>query len=430
MAASRPGTSRAGCGRRLGGPVASTDRSRSPAWGRRIWLDRGAFDASTRLEPTASSCRCAPGVAAARCDRPATLPSPLALPASDAGAAIGVPGTRARPTPDRCSPEPSLAPDVRRWQTASGRRAIRCPSPASRRRDVVTRSRRRGCAAGRLAIDDALGDVAAWRTGARRPRRRIEPGRAGRSWPWSSPATPGPFLEEALVGPGSPGLPRPHRPGRRRRFRRRPDRPRRRAALPSAFVRRLEVNAGFGGAANDALTAVEGAPFLLVCHDDVVLDPTRDPAHGRGGLPLQRGDRRPEARRARRARACSSRSGGRSTGSGVPTRASSRGSSTRSSTTACATSSTSRAPRCSCAPTCSPSSAASTRRRSRGPRTSTSAGGPGSPVPASWSCAGRACRARRGRRTTREPASARAAEHADRALARSACESCSPATRS
>ena len=46
------------------------------------------------------------------------------------------------------------------------------------------------------------------------------------------------------------------------------------AALPGAYVRRLEVNAGFGGAANDALTAVEGAQFLLVCHDDVVLDPT------------------------------------------------------------------------------------------------------------------------------------------------------------
>jgi GT2 family glycosyltransferase len=45
------------------------------------------------------------------------------------------------------------------------------------------------------------------------------------------------------------------------------------AALPSAYVRRLEHNVGFGAAANDALTAVEGARFLLVCHDDVVLDP-------------------------------------------------------------------------------------------------------------------------------------------------------------
>ncbi|HZP31483.1 MAG TPA: glycosyltransferase family 2 protein [Acidimicrobiia bacterium] len=46
------------------------------------------------------------------------------------------------------------------------------------------------------------------------------------------------------------------------------------AALPAAYVRRLERNVGFGGAANDALTTVEGAQFLLVCHDDVVLDPT------------------------------------------------------------------------------------------------------------------------------------------------------------
>ncbi len=46
------------------------------------------------------------------------------------------------------------------------------------------------------------------------------------------------------------------------------------AVLPGAYVRHLDGAAGFGGAANDALTAVEGATFLLVCHDDVVLDPT------------------------------------------------------------------------------------------------------------------------------------------------------------
>jgi GT2 family glycosyltransferase len=45
------------------------------------------------------------------------------------------------------------------------------------------------------------------------------------------------------------------------------------AALPGAYVRHLDRNVGFGAAANDALTAVEGARFLLVCHDDVVLDP-------------------------------------------------------------------------------------------------------------------------------------------------------------
>jgi GT2 family glycosyltransferase len=45
------------------------------------------------------------------------------------------------------------------------------------------------------------------------------------------------------------------------------------AALPGAFVRRVEGSPGFGGAANEALAAVQGATFFLVCHDDVVLDP-------------------------------------------------------------------------------------------------------------------------------------------------------------
>ena len=43
--------------------------------------------------------------------------------------------------------------------------------------------------------------------------------------------------------------------------------------LPRAFVRRLEDGSGFADAANEALHAVEGATFLLLCHDDVVLDP-------------------------------------------------------------------------------------------------------------------------------------------------------------
>ncbi|MEX2267995.1 MAG: glycosyltransferase [Acidimicrobiia bacterium] len=46
------------------------------------------------------------------------------------------------------------------------------------------------------------------------------------------------------------------------------------AALPGAFVRRVTGSPGFGGAANEALAAVQGATFFLVCHDDVVLDPT------------------------------------------------------------------------------------------------------------------------------------------------------------
>lgn len=41
--------------------------------------------------------------------------------------------------------------------------------------------------------------------------------------------------------------------------------------LPGAFVKRLESDEGFSAAANAALESVEGAPFLLFLHDDVVL---------------------------------------------------------------------------------------------------------------------------------------------------------------
>jgi len=45
------------------------------------------------------------------------------------------------------------------------------------------------------------------------------------------------------------------------------------ALLPRAFVRRVDTGSGgFATAANEALAAVEGAPFLLLCHDDVALD--------------------------------------------------------------------------------------------------------------------------------------------------------------
>lgn len=43
--------------------------------------------------------------------------------------------------------------------------------------------------------------------------------------------------------------------------------------MPTAFVKRLEENRGFGAAANEVLTAVEGAAFLLFLHDDVQLRP-------------------------------------------------------------------------------------------------------------------------------------------------------------
>jgi GT2 family glycosyltransferase len=43
--------------------------------------------------------------------------------------------------------------------------------------------------------------------------------------------------------------------------------------LPRAYVKRLGDRVGFAGAANEALVMVEGATFLFLCHDDVVLDP-------------------------------------------------------------------------------------------------------------------------------------------------------------
>jgi GT2 family glycosyltransferase len=44
------------------------------------------------------------------------------------------------------------------------------------------------------------------------------------------------------------------------------------SAMPDAFVRRTP-DSGFGAAANEALYTVRNASFLLICHDDVVLDP-------------------------------------------------------------------------------------------------------------------------------------------------------------
>jgi GT2 family glycosyltransferase len=47
-----------------------------------------------------------------------------------------------------------------------------------------------------------------------------------------------------------------------------------RRSLPSAFVRELPANVGFGPAINEVLRLVEGENgFFLVCHDDVALDP-------------------------------------------------------------------------------------------------------------------------------------------------------------
>ncbi len=45
------------------------------------------------------------------------------------------------------------------------------------------------------------------------------------------------------------------------------------AELPTAYVRRLAKKVGFAQAANEALHTVEGATFLLFCHDDIAFDP-------------------------------------------------------------------------------------------------------------------------------------------------------------
>lgn len=42
---------------------------------------------------------------------------------------------------------------------------------------------------------------------------------------------------------------------------------------PGAFVKRLPENVGFAAAANEALLAVQGATFLLLCHDDIAPEP-------------------------------------------------------------------------------------------------------------------------------------------------------------
>ena len=45
------------------------------------------------------------------------------------------------------------------------------------------------------------------------------------------------------------------------------------AMLPGAFVRRLGANRGFGASANEAMEMVQGALYLVLCHDDIAPDP-------------------------------------------------------------------------------------------------------------------------------------------------------------
>jgi GT2 family glycosyltransferase len=45
------------------------------------------------------------------------------------------------------------------------------------------------------------------------------------------------------------------------------------AVLPTAYVRRLEANRGYGAAVNEVPAMVDGADYFLLCHDDVALFP-------------------------------------------------------------------------------------------------------------------------------------------------------------
>ena len=84
---------------------------------------------------------------------------------------------------------------------------------------------------------------------------------------------PGPWLEDTLALPRRAGLPRARRCScsttARPTTRRRASRPRCRGHSCAGWT----PNVGFAAAANDAMALVEGATFLLFCHDDVVLDP-------------------------------------------------------------------------------------------------------------------------------------------------------------
>ena len=44
-------------------------------------------------------------------------------------------------------------------------------------------------------------------------------------------------------------------------------------AMPTAFVRRSEKDVNFAAAINEAISSIEGATYVLICHDDVILEP-------------------------------------------------------------------------------------------------------------------------------------------------------------
>ncbi|MEA2972822.1 MAG: hypothetical protein QOG82_1280, partial [Actinomycetota bacterium] len=45
------------------------------------------------------------------------------------------------------------------------------------------------------------------------------------------------------------------------------------SVLPDAYLRRVPTRPGFAAAANDVLQTVQGASFLVFCHDDVAMEP-------------------------------------------------------------------------------------------------------------------------------------------------------------
>ena len=154
------------------------------------------------------------------------------------------------------------------------------------------------------------------------------------------------------------------------------------AVLPDAYVRRLDDNPGFGAAANEVLAIVEGAAFYLLCHDDVALEPGAVRALVRGGLPVERRHRRPEAGHAGTTPPGCSRSGVPvdKTGHEVADRRARRarpGAARRRPRRVLRA----RALPRSCGPTSSPPSAASTPPSPTSARTSTCAGGPRWPAP-------------------------------------------------
>ena len=53
-----------------------------------------------------------------------------------------------------------------------------------------------------------------------------------------------------------------------------PVKPRVAGASPTSYLRRLEADGGYAAAINEGASAVQGASFLLLCHDDIALEPT------------------------------------------------------------------------------------------------------------------------------------------------------------